>query len=399
MSVSRKKPVAGIKEAFLAIALIAGEVSSTTVRKMKADFGKSKITNHVIYKLSKKNYIQKLGTGNDYSFRLTEEGRDYLMIKCPGKYHSKLYVNGSSTVFYDKNSHTRHGKASLVLYAMWREGIDISASYDKFNAIVNGNQIHIETPFFVSLKAIKKYAPFLNYKVVGTRLYGVVVSEDKILIVYYPDKDNHIIARTEVNLLKSIDTLFSRSISPYNDKNHRELLYLFDDNSNIKDSFIYNNKPGKNQPATRRFYEANPFVKSHIYLLNGNSYSLFDILYDSNYQNIYTLFQQYFELESVKQRTTQNILADGIYENGYTTYQCWTLSPAKILEVFRYCNENKSDSIVLFLCFSEQVDTLQSICSIAKLYQKRTYIAHLPKEGVYGTLEGKYESPLDIENP
>ena len=60
MSISEKKRLSEKKELFLAICLISGEISSETIRRMKADFGDTQIKNNVIQSLRKDGYIKRV---------------------------------------------------------------------------------------------------------------------------------------------------------------------------------------------------------------------------------------------------------------------------------------------------------------------------------------------------
>ena len=92
MSVTVHKPVSPVKELFLSIALVAGEVSDDTVREMKKDFDDHTVRSNVIRILKKKGYIIKVGDKGAYGYALTGAGYDYMQIKLPDKfmYHGKL---------------------------------------------------------------------------------------------------------------------------------------------------------------------------------------------------------------------------------------------------------------------------------------------------------------------
>ena len=83
MSVTVNKQLSPAKELFLSIALVAQEISSETVRKMKEDYSDSIIRNSVIKILKKKGYIQRIGEHGSYGYVLTGDGYDYVRIKFP----------------------------------------------------------------------------------------------------------------------------------------------------------------------------------------------------------------------------------------------------------------------------------------------------------------------------
>ena len=85
MSVTVNKQLSPAKELFLSIALVAQEISSETVRKMKEDYSDSIIRNSVIKILKKKGYIQRIGEHGSYGYVLTGDGYDYVRIKFPDR--------------------------------------------------------------------------------------------------------------------------------------------------------------------------------------------------------------------------------------------------------------------------------------------------------------------------
>ena len=123
MSVTVNKPLSAAKELFLSIALVAGEVSDETVREMKKDFAEYTIRNGVIGILKKRGYIIRIGERDSYGYALTGAGFDYMQIKLPNKYLYHIYSSNTSHI-YDKDRRLKRRQLSLVLYHLYREGVD-----------------------------------------------------------------------------------------------------------------------------------------------------------------------------------------------------------------------------------------------------------------------------------
>lgn len=103
MSISEKKRLSEKKELFLAICLISGEISSETIRRMKADFGDTQIKNNVIQSLRKDGYIKRVNRKNaGYGYQLTSSGLAYMKIKFPERYEYDLFSE-SKAYTYDEN--------------------------------------------------------------------------------------------------------------------------------------------------------------------------------------------------------------------------------------------------------------------------------------------------------
>ena len=116
MSISEKKRLSEKKELFLAICLISGEISSETIRRMKADFGDTQIKNNVIQSLRKDGYIKRVNRKNaGYGYQLTSSGLAYMKIKFPERYEYDLFSE-SKAYTYDENVRYRNTTLSAILY-------------------------------------------------------------------------------------------------------------------------------------------------------------------------------------------------------------------------------------------------------------------------------------------
>ena len=136
MSVTINKRISREKEVFLSVCLLAGEVSSETIRRMKRDFGESRIKNNVIQSLSKSGYITKVGYKSNYGYQLTDNGLEYLKIKFPKKYDYSMYAK-SHAYIYKQTIRERARQLSMVLYTMTKQGVSIENNNDIVSNILN----------------------------------------------------------------------------------------------------------------------------------------------------------------------------------------------------------------------------------------------------------------------
>lgn len=390
MSVTIRKPISKEKELFLAIALISGEVSSQTIRRMKVDYGEVKIKNAIIQPLAKRGCITKVGNKSNYGYQLTEKGLEYLKIKFPNKYNYDLHSN-SASYLYNTSIRERNRQSSMVLYTLARQGVSLKNNCDTASNIINGyDAVEITEPFFVTSKEVRKANIRLQI-VYGSRIYGYIFTPSKIIAVYAPDQKHNLLLNREEAVTTTMCNILKYAKPPYNDIRNYEILYMYNSNDDILDSFTVGDKINKRVPMTKRVYEKFKYKKSYIYFMDGNPYSLTDILDNENKERITDVYRNYFDLSDYKVKNVLSLHIDGIYEDETPTYICWTLSPSTIMGAIEYCkqeNLNKNEKI-LILCFAEQIKVLRRICNINKSLSSHIAIAELPSSDVYSFLNGE----------
>lgn len=389
MSVTINKPISKEKELFLAICLLAGEISSQTIRRMKVDYGISKVKNAIIQPLAKRGYIFKVGTKSNYGYHLTNKGLEYLKIKVPNKYNYDVYTDSNAYV-YKTPIRERARQSSMVLYTLAREGIDIGNHYSEARNIINGYKEKIERPFFITPKVMWS----LNYHlqgIYGSRVYGFVFTAEKIIAVYAPDKEHNLLARSEKSLADTITNILSEAaIPPYNNQHNYEVLYLYNTFADTVESFSVKDKINAKQPITKRVYDIFKYKNSYIYFMDKNPYSLWDVIDNTYRSEIDEIFKRRFRLADHKIKGGNSIYIRNIYENELPTVICWTLNPASIQLTMTYCREEieKGDR-VLFICFSEQEPVLRKILDINKTVSSRIDVLTIDSKSVYDYIEGK----------
>ena len=180
MSVTVNKQLSIAKELFLSIALVAQEISSEIVKMMKEDYSDSIIRNSVIKSLKKKGYIQKIGERGSYGYALTGDGYDYVRIKFPDKFQYHIFQTPSH--IYERELRGKRRQMSSVLYNLFREGVDFSDHAAELAEIFNGEAGNVSKPFFITTKEMTYVHSRLN-TTYGTRLYGVIVTQSKFVLL------------------------------------------------------------------------------------------------------------------------------------------------------------------------------------------------------------------------
>lgn len=276
MSVTVNKPLSLAKELFLSIALVAQEISSDTVKEMKKDFGESVIRNSVIRILTNKGYIQKIGERSEYGYVLTGDGYDYVRIKMPDKFPYRIFR--APTHIYDRVRRVKRRQMSLVLYYLYREGVAFGNHLTELDAMINGEPTELKEPFFVTQREISQSSTQLN-TAYGTRFFGVIVTQTKIIIVYSPSKNKNLFARTESGFYQSITCAFSAAAAPYHLPSNIEYIYFYQTDEDVMDSFSEKGKRNVHTASTYRMYINSSLKQSYIYRMNGRSFRLSDILW------------------------------------------------------------------------------------------------------------------------
>ena len=245
MSVTVKKQLSLAKELFLSIALVAQEISSETIKMMKEDYSDSIIRNSVIKTLKKKGYIQRIGEHGSYGYVLTGDGYDYVRIKFPDKFQYQIFQMPSH--IYDRELRGKRRQMSSVLYNLFREGVDFSDHAAELAAIFNGEAGGVSKPFFITTKEMTYVHSRLN-TTYGTRLYGVIVTQSKFILLYAPSIEKNLHARIETGLYQSVKNVLSYAAEPYNLPVNNEYLYMYQSDADIVDSFSEIGKRSAHQP-------------------------------------------------------------------------------------------------------------------------------------------------------
>lgn len=235
MSITVNKPIGKTKELFLALCLIGGEISKATVSMLKADYGEHYIRVSVIGYFIRNGCIKRRGTNNDYGYVLTQKGCEYLKIKCPDKYDYEEYsYNHAYTK--DANVRLRNRRLTQLLYVLYRSGIDICNRDRNMDKIVNGLDVRVDKPFFVTARSLRQTNEFLR-KCFGSRAYGCIVTDTSVFVVYSPDREHNLFLNMEKKLNETLAELMKNAASPYNRVGALKALYLYPTEDDIVDSY------------------------------------------------------------------------------------------------------------------------------------------------------------------
>lgn len=414
MAIAKNRQISKEKEVFMAICLISGIISYQTVRRMKKDWGEVKVKNGIIQTLVADNYIIKISSlsekhGKQYGYQLTPEGLEYFKNKCPNKYDYTLYAKGDAYK-YDAATKYRGYQSSMILYTLYKMGVELSDHTREASNIMNGYEETVKTPFFITTKEMK--ALNIRFKsIYGDRIFGFIISKTKIVAVYAPDKEHNLLLGRENRLINAVTNVLKYTMPPYNNPKNFEFLYLYNSYADVVDSFSLVNKINKLQAATYRVYKEYKYKTSHIIFMDNNPYTIWDVL-DQNYKNeIDDIFWDYYDLEEYHINKLNALYINAVritQENKHLpTVICWDLSPSAIVSTIEYCkemfeeadkeknkaetNENQEDEKILLLCFKEQTTVLEKIVNLNKSSKRHIVIGSLSSESVYDYLEGKID--------
>ncbi len=377
MSVTVNKPLSHAKELFLSIALVAQEISSDTVKEMKKDFGESVVRNSVIRILTNKGYIQKVGDRSDYGYVLTGDGYDYVRIKMPDKF--PYHIFRVPTHIYDRVRRVKRRQMSLVLYYLYREGVAF------------GNHLTELEPFFVTQREISQSSTQLN-TAYGTRFFGVIVTQTKIIIVYAPSKDKNLYARTESGFYQSITCAFSAATPPFNLPTNIEYIYFYQTDEDMMDSFLEKGKRNVHTASTYRMYCNSRLKQSYIYRMNGNTFRLSDILDTDKRKAIDAVFSEYYEVQPRAVSHPKDVHVCGFYRNtDIPVFMLWDLSPSALVSAIDYTRQPGFgiDGKVYLMCFEEDADLIAEILNTDRQLAKHFAICDLPYQEVMQYINGE----------
>ena len=389
MSVTVNKPLSLAKELFLSIALVAQEISSDTVKEMKKDFGESVIRNSVIRILTSKGYIQKVGDRSDYGYVLTGDGYDYVRIKMPDKF--PYHIFRGPTHIYDRVRRVKRRQMSLVLYYLYREGVAFGNHLTELDAMINGEPTELKEPFFVTQREISQSSTQLN-TAYGTRFFGVIVTQTKIIIVYSPSKNKNLFARTESGFYQSITCAFSAAAAPYHLPSNIEYIYFYQTDEDVMDSFSEKGKRNVHTASTYRMYINSSLKQSYIYRMNGRSFRLSDILDTDKRKKIDAVFTEYYEVQPRAASHPKGVPICGFYRNtDIPVFMLWDLSPSALVSAIDYTRQPGFgiDGKVYLMCFEEDAGLIAEILNTDRQTAKHFAICDLPYHEVMRYINGE----------
>ena len=390
MSVTVNKPLSAAKELFLSIALVAGEVSDETVREMKKDFAEYTIRNGVIGILKKRGYIIRIGERDSYGYALTGAGFDYMQIKLPDKFLYHIYSSNTSHI-YDKDRRLKRRQLSLVLYQLYREGVDFSSHIEEMNQIFNGKSVSVDKPFFVTTRELGYVHTRLN-TAYGSRLYGVIVTKEKFILVYAPSADCNLHARIEMSMYQSICAALSHAVAPYNKNANIEYLYMYKSTADAADSFSEAGKRNTMTASTFRFYSKQFLKTSYLYVMNQHTYRLADIFENQRRQKLCAVFEEYYDIRPMKLRSAADANIRGRYgSTDIPVYMLWDLSPSVLASAIGYvCQKGFGiNDKVYLLCFEEDVKIVSEILNMNRQLAKHFAVCDLPYTEVDRYIRGE----------
>lgn len=390
MSVTINKPISKLKELFLAICLLSGEISAETIKKMKQDYGETQIKNNIIQSLKMDGYIKRISRKeNGYGYQLTDLGLEYMKIKLPEKYNYDCFSD-SNAYRYDKNVRYRNLTMSFLLYYLAQSNIDLSNNVDKVATIIKGGDASVEQPFFISIKEMRKiHRRMLPHY--GYRVFGWIVTSNAFWAVYLTDPQHPICIGREMNVHRSIQNILSYSKNDYSQPLNYRFLFLFRNNNDYIESFVgYKGRDTRHNFTSSVYWKYKLKYSGACVIENGydnisciinNTYSqkindTFIVSYNLSYYGISYSYQQFRYLY-----------------DGYRTAICWNLNPATIIEAFDMCRNDLDDNEgIVILCFEESFELLNRLIKRWRL-NKNVYISFITKENVF-----KYIRMKDAEN-
>ena len=367
MSVTVNKPLSAAKELFLSIALVAGEVSDETVREMKKDFAEYTIRNGVIGILKKRGYIIRIGERDSYGYALTGAGFDYMQIKLPDKFLYHIYSSNTSHI-YDKDRRLKRRQLSLVL-----------------------KSVSVDKPFFITTRELGYVHTRLN-TAYGSRLYGVIVTKEKFILVYAPSADCNLHARIEMSMYQSICVALSHAAAPYNKNASIEYLYMYKNAEDAADSFSEAGKRNTMTASTFRFYSKQFLKTSYLYVMNRHTYRLADIFENQRRQKLCAVFEEYYDIRSMKLRSAADANIRGRYgSTDIPVYMLWDLSPSVLTSAIGYvCQKGFGiNDKVYLLCFEEDVKIVSEILNMNRQLAKHFAVCDLPYTEVDRYIRGE----------
>lgn len=389
MSVTVNKQLSIAKELFLSIALVAQEISSETVKMMKEDYSDSIIRNSVIKSLKKKGYIQKIGERGSYGYALTGDGYDYVRIKFPDKFQYHIFQTPSH--IYERELRGKRRQMSSVLYNLFREGVDFSDHAAELAEIFNGEAGNVSKPFFITTKEMTYVHSRLN-TTYGTRLYGVIVTQSKFVLLYAPSIEKNLHARIETGLYQSVKNALSYAAAPYNLPVNNEYLYMYQSDADIVDSFSEIGKRSAQTASTYRMYVKSLLKEAHIFRMNGSTYRLSDVFDENRKRAIDAAFMEYYEVNPRPRSNMGDCNISGYYRNtDIPVFMVWNLSPSALVSAMEYTRQKGFgiNGQVYLLCFEEDAKLIADILNLDRKMAKHFSVCDLPYQEVIRYINGE----------
>ena len=389
MSVTVNKQLSIAKELFLSIALVAQEISSEIVKMMKEDYSDSIIRNSVIKSLKKKGYIQKIGERGSYGYALTGDGYDYVRIKFPDKFQYHIFQTPSH--IYERELRGKRRQMSSVLYNLFREGVDFSDHAAELAEIFNGEAGNVSKPFFITTKEMTYVHSRLN-TTYGTRLYGVIVTQSKFVLLYAPSIEKNLHARIETGLYQSVKNALSYAAAPYNLPVNNEYLYMYQSDADIVDSFSEIGKRSAQTASTYRMYVKSLLKEAHIFRMNGSTYRLSDVFDENRKRAINAAFMEYYEVKPRPRSNMGECNISGYYRNtDIPVFMVWDLSPSALVSAMEYTRQKGFgiNGQVYLLCFEEDAKLIADILNLDRKMAKHFSVCDLPYQEVIRYINGE----------
>ena len=380
MSVTINKPISKVKELFLAICLLSGEISFETIRLMKMDYGESYLKNNVIQSLKEDGYIKRVNRKKGgYGYQLTVDGLEYMKIKLPNKYDYASYCN-SNAYKYDDNIRYRNWTMSLVLYYLARSNIHLSNNVEKVSGILRGESVKIEQPFFITVKEMRRLNVRL-FPVYGYRIFGWIVTSDSFWAVYLTDPEHPICLGREKHIHLAMKNFLSYTKHDYSEPKNYRFLFLFKSENDYIESFI-----GYRGIDTKHNFTSSVYIEYKLKYFGAciinRGYDKLQCIIDSDYsKKIDDTFIVTFELAFYGISYSYQQFRY-LYNNKTRTAICWNLSPAVIIEALSFCKYDlEDDEEIIILCFDADFDLLDRLIKRWNM-EGKVNVALITKENV-----------------
>ena len=390
MSVTINKPISKLKELFLAICLLSGEISQETIRKMKEDYGETAIKNNVIQSLKIGGYIKRYKRKDvGYGYQLTPKGVEYMKTKLPDRYDYNCYSDSKARK-YDDNVRFRNLTSSYILYYLARSGVDLTNHEDDMRSIFSFQAVEVEKPFFVTVKQMRRL--HLRFRMIyGYRVYGWIITRDAFWAVYLHDSEHPICLSREESFHVAMGAVREHMQPPYSANQNYRFLYLYRNESEYIKSFNGFKGYDTKTKFTVSMYQEYRLKKSAACIMSKSCNELLSILDDDVVDRINQVFFDEYELTHAPMDRDCRWFSY-LYEGTYRTAICPYLSPTTIVEALLIFRPFSEDDVVL-LCFDDSFELLQTFFRRRRL-EDRIHLAWLSRKDVMQYISD-YESQTE----
>lgn len=361
MSISPKKKLSSGKELFLSICLMAGEISSDTVKAMKGDYGEATVSEKYIYYFKSKGYLAKIGEGSNYGFILTRKGYEYAQAKLPHKHNYNIYEYLDSHI-YETRRREKRRQFSLILYYLYKNGIDITDHSADVEAIFNNQPVNVVKPFFASLKELSR-SNTRTSTAYGTRAFGAIVTPQKVVVIYSSSKAANLLPQVEAAFHTSLISSLREAAAPYCIPNNVEYLFMFKNFDDFADAFSLEGKNNGRASCTYRCFTQSYLLTktTYSYIMRKSAYTILDIL---NPEKVAVIDRLFIEAYSVKPFASKGLaqfhVAGHYQDTSIPVFIAWTLSPTILTSILTYIQTDGfgEDDEVYICCFDENEQAL-----------------------------------------